>query len=62
MNHSELFAALKKGELARCYLLEGEEEFIKRYYIRRLGSWLSFDRAFNVKEMFADWLSSPYEE
>ena len=39
-----------------------EDEFIKRYYIRRLGSWLSFDRAFNVKEMFADWLSSPYEE
>ncbi len=39
-----------------------EDEFIKRYYIRRLGSWLSFDRAINVKEMFADWLSSPYEE
>ena len=30
MKHSEFFAALKKGEIARCYLFEGEEEFIKR--------------------------------
>ena len=36
MNHSELFAALKKGELARCYLLEGEEEFIKRSALKAL--------------------------
>ena len=30
MNHSEFFAALKKGEIGRCYLFEGEEEFTKR--------------------------------
>lgn len=30
MKHSEFFAALKKGNIARCYLFEGEEEFIKR--------------------------------
>ena len=39
-----------------------EDEYIRRYYIRRLGSWLSFDRAMNVKEMFADWLKNPYIE
>lgn len=39
-----------------------EDEFIKRYYIRRLGSWLSVDRTFNVRKMFDDWLKSPYEE
>lgn len=30
MKHSEFFAALKKGEIGRCYLFEGEEEFTKR--------------------------------
>lgn len=30
MKHSEFFAALKKGDIARCYLFEGEEEFTKR--------------------------------
>ena len=30
MNHSEFFAALKRGEIARCYVLEGEEEFTKK--------------------------------
>ena len=29
MKHSEFFAALKKGEIGRCYLFEGEEEFTK---------------------------------
>ena len=38
-----------------------EEEYIRRYYVRRLGSWLSFERTNNVREMFADWLSSPYD-
>ena len=39
-----------------------EEEYVGRYYVRRLGSWLSFERARNVHEMFEDWLKSPYEE
>ena len=30
MKHTEFFAALKKGEIAPCYLFEGEEEFTKR--------------------------------
>lgn len=30
MNHTELFAQIKRGEIAPCYLFEGEEEFIKR--------------------------------
>ena len=38
-----------------------DEEYIRRYYVRRLGSWLSFERTNNVREMFEDWLSSPYE-
>ena len=36
MNHTELFAAIKKGEIARCYLFEGEEEFIKETALRTL--------------------------
>ncbi len=36
MNHSELFAAVKRGEIARCYLFEGEEEFIKETALRTL--------------------------
>ncbi|MBR1584872.1 MAG: DNA polymerase III subunit delta [Clostridia bacterium] len=30
MNHSAFFSSLKKGEIARCYLFEGKEEFTKR--------------------------------
>jgi len=30
MKHTEFFTALKKGDIARCYLFEGEEEFTKR--------------------------------
>lgn len=30
MNHTEFFAALKRGEIRPCYLFEGEEEFTKR--------------------------------
>ena len=30
MNHTEFFSALRRGELARCYVLEGEEEFTKK--------------------------------
>ena len=30
MNHSEFFAALKAGQIEKCYLFEGEEEFTKR--------------------------------
>ncbi len=36
MNHSEFFSAVKKGEIARCYLFEGEEEFIKRSALKTL--------------------------
>lgn len=39
-----------------------DPEYIKRYYVRRLGSWLSFERTINVREMFEDWLCSPYEK
>lgn len=30
MKHNEFFTALKKGDIQRCYLMEGEEEFTKR--------------------------------
>ncbi len=30
MKHTELFAAIKRGVFAPCYLFEGEEEYIKR--------------------------------
>ena len=30
MNHTDFFQAIKNGDIARCYLFEGEEEFIKR--------------------------------
>ena len=30
MKHSEFFAALKKGDVGKCYLFEGEEEYIKQ--------------------------------
>ncbi len=36
------------------------EEYVGRYYVRRLGSWLSFERARSVHAMFEDWLKSPY--
>lgn len=36
MKHSEFFAAMKKGEIGRCYLFEGEEEFIKRSALKTL--------------------------
>ncbi len=36
MKHSEFFAAIKNGEIARCYLFEGEEEFIKRSALKTL--------------------------
>lgn len=36
MKHSEFFAALKKGEIGRCYLFEGEEEFTKRSALKTL--------------------------
>ena len=45
MNHSEFFAALKKGEIGRCYLFEGEEEFTKRsalQAIRKMVAWGDF--------------------
>jgi len=37
------------------------EEYVYRWYLRRLGGALSFDRANNVREMFNDWLKDPYE-
>ena len=36
MKHSELFSALKKGEMARCYLFEGEEEFTKKTALKMI--------------------------
>ena len=36
MKHTEFFAALKKGDIARCYLFEGEEEFTKRAALQQL--------------------------
>lgn len=36
MKHTEFFAALKKGEIAPCYLFEGEEEYTKRSALRAL--------------------------
>ena len=41
MNHSELFAALKKGEIGRCYLFEGEEEFTKKSALNLLRSQIA---------------------
>ena len=36
MKHSEFFAALKRGEIGRCYLFEGEEEYTKRSALKAL--------------------------
>ena len=36
MNHTEFFAAVKKGDIARCYLFEGKEEYIKRSALKTL--------------------------
>lgn len=36
MNHTEFFAALKRNEISRCYLFDGEEEFIKKSALKAL--------------------------
>ena len=36
MNHTELFAALKQGNIGGCYLFEGEEEYTKRSALKAL--------------------------
>ena len=36
MNYKELFTALKNGKIEKCYLFEGEEEFIKHSALLRL--------------------------
>lgn len=36
MKHSEFFSALKNGEIGRCYVFEGEEEYTKRSALRAL--------------------------
>lgn len=36
MNHTAFFAAVKSGALARCYLMEGTEEYIKQQALTRL--------------------------
>ncbi|MBE5782064.1 MAG: DNA polymerase III subunit delta [Clostridiales bacterium] len=36
MKHGEFFAAVKKGEIARCYLFEGEEEYTKRSALKMI--------------------------
>ncbi len=52
-----LIPRTKDGELAMT-----PDDYITRYYIRRLGSWLSFARTESVKAYFKDWLESPYGE
>lgn len=39
-----------------------QREYVYRYYIRRLGSYTSFKRTASVREMFAQWLKSPFDE
>ncbi len=36
MNHTEFFAALKKGDIAPCYLFEGREELTKKSALKAL--------------------------
>ena len=36
MKHTDFFAALKKGDVERCYLFEGEEEYTKRSALKAL--------------------------
>ena len=36
MKHSEFFSALKKGDIGRCYLFEGEEEYTKKTALQSL--------------------------
>ncbi len=36
MKHSDFFAALKKGETAKCYLFEGEEEYTKKSALKMI--------------------------
>lgn len=36
MKHTEFFTALKNGKIEKCYLFEGEEEFIKQSALQRL--------------------------
>ena len=36
MKHTEFFAALKKGDIARCYLFEGREEYTKQAALKQL--------------------------
>lgn len=43
-------------------LTMSEEEFVNRYYVRRLGSWVSLERTVSVRAMFEDWLKSPFDE
>lgn len=38
------------------------EDYISRYYVRRLGSALSFERALCMRKAFKDWLSNPYDD
>lgn len=38
MNHTDFFASLKRGEIARCYVMEGEEEFTKKSALSALRS------------------------
>lgn len=41
MNHTEFFAALREGKIARCYVLEGEEEFIKKSALAALRTQIA---------------------
>lgn len=41
MKHTEFFAAVKKGEIAPCYLFEGEEEYTKRSALSALRTALT---------------------
>ncbi len=36
MTHSEFFSALRAGQIEKCYLFEGEEEFTKQAALKAL--------------------------
>lgn len=38
------------------------QDYATRYYVRRLGSALSFERANCMRKAFRDWLSNPYDD
>ena len=56
MNHTEFFSSLKNGSAERCYLFEGEEEYVKNTAITQLRKKLIGD---NFPEMNDIRLNDP---